>query len=240
MDAAVISPKLFPYSKVRNPDVPSHFGSRYDASGRFLPERGNTVVCHLVEGSETQKALVDARARFLAMPEAAMLAFTPTTSLHMTLFQGVIETRRAPGYWPPELPLDTPIDDMTAVLEQRLVGFHGGPAFRMRVAEALPTGLVLVGASETDRLTLKTWRDRLADLFGYRHPDHDDYEFHITFAYVIERFDDEALIHWQKMLAEVAEDIRQRADVLALCPPAFCSFEDMNHFEELLVIEPQG
>ncbi len=240
MDAAVISPKLFPYSKVRNPGVPSHFGSRYDASGRFLPERGNTVVCHLVEGSETQKALVDARARFLAMPEAAMLAFTPTTSLHMTLFQGVIETRRASGYWPPELPLDTPIDDMTAVLEQRLAGFHGSPAFRMRVAEALPTGLVLVGASETDRLTLKTWRDRLADLFGYRHPDHDDYEFHTTFAYVIERFDDEVLIHWQKMLAEVAEDIRQRAEVLALCPPAFCSFEDMNHFEELLVIEPQG
>lgn len=240
MDAAVISPKLFPYSKVRNPDVPSHFGRRYDASGRFLPERGNTVVCHLVEGSETYKALVDARARFLAMPEAAMLAFTPTTSLHMTLFQGVIETRRAPGYWPPELPLDTPIDDMTAVLEQRLAGFHGGPAFRMRVAEALPTGLVLVGASATDRQALKTWRDRLADLFGYRHPDHDDYEFHITFAYVIERFDDEALIHWQKMLAEVAEDIRQRADVLALCPPAFCSFEDMNHFEELLLIEPQG
>lgn len=240
MDAAAISPNLFPFSQMRNPGVPSHFGSRFDAGGHFLPEPGNTVVCHLVAGSETQKVLVDARARFLAMPEAAMLAFTPISSLHMTLFQGVIETRRKPGYWPPELPLDTPIDDTTAVLEQRLGGFHGGPAFRMRVAEALPTGLVLVGASETDRQALKTWRDRLADLFGYRHPDHDGYEFHITFAYVIKRFDDEALFRWQKMLAEVAEGIRQRADVLALSPPAFCSFEDMNHFEELLVIEPQG
>lgn len=240
MDAAMISPKLFPFSKVRNPGVPAHFGSRYDASGRFLPEPGNTVVCHLIEGSETQRALVDARGRFLAMPEAACLAFTPISSLHMTLFQGVIETRRKPGYWPPELPLDTPIDDTTAVLEQRLVGFQGGPPFRMRVAEVLPTGLVVVGASETDRLALKTWRDRLADLFGYRHPDHDDYEFHITFAYVIERFDEEALIRWQRMLAEVVDDIRRRAELLELCPPAFCSFKDMNHFEELLVIEPQG
>lgn len=240
MDAAAISPKLFPFSKVRNPGDPPHFGSRYDATGRFLPEPGNTVVCHLVEGSETQRALVDARARFLTMPEAARLSFTPISSLHMTLFQGVIETRRKPGYWPPELSLDTPIDDTTALLEQRLGGFQGGPAFRMRVAEALPTGLVLVGASEKDGRALRIWRDRLADLFGYRHADHDVYEFHVTFAYVIERFDDEALLAWQLMLAEIVDDIRRRVDVLELCPPAFCSFRDMNHFEELLVIEPQG
>jgi hypothetical protein len=42
------------------------------------------------------------------------------------------------------------------------------------------------------------------------------------------------------MLAEVVDDIRRRAELLELCPPAFCSFKDMNHFEELLVIEPQG
>lgn len=29
---------------------------------------------------------------------------------------------------------------------------------------------------------MKGWRDALADIFGYRHPDHDTYEFHITFS----------------------------------------------------------
>jgi hypothetical protein len=54
---------------------------------------------------------------------------------------------------------------------------------------------------------------------------------------VIERLEDEALPRWQRMLDEVAADIRDRAPVLELNPPAFCSFDDMNHFEELLVFD---
>jgi hypothetical protein len=73
---------------------------------------------------------------------------------------------------------------------------------------------------------------------GYRHPDHDAYVFHITFAYMIERFDDATILTWQAFLEEVVEEIRQRAPVIALRPPAFCTFEDMNHFEELLALAP--
>jgi Uncharacterized protein conserved in bacteria len=32
------------------------------------------------------------------MPEAGQLAFTPLSSLHMTLFQGIIEYRRTEGF----------------------------------------------------------------------------------------------------------------------------------------------
>lgn len=236
MDAATISANLLRYSKARNTAPPRHFGSRYDASGAFLPEPGNTIVCHLVSGTETERALAGARLRYLAMPEAGQLAFTPLSSLHMTLFQGIVENRRSEGYWPADIPLDTPIDDMSAILSQRLQGFAPGPAYRMRVVEALPTGLTLEGVSASDRLALREWRNRLADLFGYRHPDHDDYVFHITFAYVIDWFTEEALQRWQVMLREVAEDIRRRAPVLDLKPPAFCSFADMNHFEKLAVL----
>lgn len=236
MDPATISPSLLRYSKTRNATPSRHFGRRYDASGRFLPEPGNTIVCHLVTGTETERALAEARRRYLAMPEAGQLAFTPLSSLHMTLFQGIIEYRRTEGFWPADIPLDTSIDDMTAILSQRLQDLAPGPAYRMRVVEALPTGLTLEGATASDRLALKEWRDRLADLFGYRHPDHDDFVFHITFAYVIDWFSDEALQRWQVMLREVAEDIRRRAPVLDLKAPAFCSFADMNHFEELMVL----
>lgn len=236
MDASVISASLLGYLKARNEAPPRHFGRRYDASGKFLPEPGNTIVCHLVSGTETERALAEARLRYLAMPEAGQLAFTPLSSLHMTLFQGIVENRRSEGHWPPDIPLDTPIDDMTAILGQRLQGFAPGPTYRMRVVEALPTGLTLEGATASDRSALKGWRNRLAELFGYRHADHDSYVFHITFAYVIDWFTEEALQRWQVMLREVAEDIRRRVPVLDLRPPAFCSFEDMNHFEKLVVL----
>src|SRR5690606_19715746 len=79
---------------------PKHLGRRYDHAGVFLPEPGNTVVCHLVEDSRSQAAVVEIRRRMMAMPDAGQLAFTPVSSLHMTLFQGILEYRRNLPYWP--------------------------------------------------------------------------------------------------------------------------------------------
>lgn len=234
---AVVSPLLHQYSRTANPNPPTHLGTRYDTAGTFLPEPGNTVVCHIQPGSPTAAALVDARARFLAMPEARNLAFTPISSLHMTLFQGIIEGRRSTPYWPAHLPLETPIDEMIPLMLESLKSFAGGPRFNVQVTDALPTGLKLEGATAADRQALSDWRDGLADLLGYRHPDHDAYVFHITFSYVVERFDDAALPAWQQMLDEVVGDIAARAPVFELQPPAFCAFEDMNHFEELRVFD---
>jgi len=42
------------------------------------------------------------------------------------------------------------------------------------------------------------------------------------------------------MLDEVTEDIRARAPVLELRAPAFCAFEDMNFFDELLVLDQKA
>ena len=238
MDIENLRPELRSYAARFNPVRPAHLGTRYKEDGVFLPEPGNTVVCHLTSGSDSHAAIEAARQRFLAMPDANLLAFTPVSSLHMTLFQGIIEYRRRQPYWPEDLPLETPIDDMTALFLDRLAGFEAPGPFAVEVTDATPAGLALDGVTPEDRATLKLWRDRLANIFGYRHPDHDDYIFHITFAYPLTRFGDEAILRWQDMLADLVREIRERAPLIELNPPAFCSFADMNHFEELLVLEP--
>ncbi len=229
--------ELLIYSKTHNPEPPRHLGIRYRKTGGFLPEPGNTVVCHVTKGSETQRILIEAREKFLAMPEAPQFLFTPITSLHMTLFQGIIEYRRLPEYWPAGIPLDTPIDEMTEIMAERLEAFTMFEPFQVEVVGARPAGLLVDGATERDRKAMRAWRDAFADLLGYRHPDHDDYYFHITFDYVIERLEDEALPRWQAMLDEVTADIRRQMPILELDPPAFCSFDDMNHFHELLIFD---
>jgi hypothetical protein len=172
MDATSFSRDLLNCAKAHHAGPPPYLGRRYDRSGKFLPEPGNTVVCHLVLGSETEKAIIEARARYLAMPEAPQFAFTPISSLHMTLFQGIIEYRRRAPFWPADIPLDTPIEKMTAHFLERLEDFPGGAPFRVHVTKAKPTGLVLEGATAEDRDAMKGWRNALADVFGYRHPDH--------------------------------------------------------------------
>ncbi|MGG7580822.1 DUF1868 domain-containing protein [Rhizobium sp. Nf11,1] len=237
MTAPTFSPELLLYSKTHNQNPPAHLGSRYRRIGGFLPEAGNTIVCHPEKGSTTLTALIEAREKYLAMPEASQFLFTPISSLHMTLFEGVIETRRRQDCWPADLPLDTPIDDMTALLAARLDSFSMAEPFNVAVIGARPSGLLVDGATEKDRRIMRAWRDAIADLLGYRQPNHADYKFHVTFAYPIDWLEDEALPRWQAMLDDVVEDVSRKVPVFELTPPAFCVYEDMNHFHELLIFD---
>ncbi|WFP78114.1 DUF1868 domain-containing protein [Mesorhizobium sp. WSM4906] len=230
-------PSLASFFEGTNPTPPVHLGMRYDTSGNFLLEPGNTVVSHLVTGSPSEAAVIEVRERIRAMPDADRLAFTPISSLHMTLFQGIIEYRRRLPYWPADVPLDTSIDDMTRLYLERLQHFEGKGAFRIKAIGVTPNGLTVAGASAEDDRILRLWRDALSIPFGYRHPDHDTYVFHITFAYQIRRLADERVSAWQDLFDECLAFLDREAPVIELRLPAFCSFKDMKHFEELLVLE---
>jgi hypothetical protein len=188
------------YGKTAHALPPRHLGTRYDRSGAFQPEPGNTVVRHLIEGSETQSVLAEVRDRFRAMPDANKLAFTPVESYHMTLFQGIIEGRRNMPYWPADVAADTPIADMTALYAKRLKLLAPRAPFNVEVTAVVPTGLIVDGVTAEDRHAMADWRNGFAEAFGYRHPDHDSYQFHITMAYVIDWLDDAALPGWRAML----------------------------------------
>lgn len=231
-----IKPSLARYAASSNFDTPRHLGTRYDAKGTFLPEPGNTVICHLVDGSASERAVIEVRNRMLSMPDAGKLTFTPISSLHMTLFQGIIEYRRALPYWPLDVPLNTNIDEMTRLYLDRLNPFGGLGSFKIKVIDVTPVGLTVTGASSEDEALIKKWRDALAVPFGYRHPDHDNYVFHITFAYPVDWLADERLPVWQELLDECLLYLERTAPIVEIHPPAFCSFNDMNHFEELLVL----
>jgi len=81
----LVRPSLAGFFEGTNPTPPVHLGSRYDTSGTFLLEPGNTVVSHLVGGSPSEAAVIEVRERLRAMPDADRLAFTPISSLHMRL-----------------------------------------------------------------------------------------------------------------------------------------------------------
>lgn len=231
-----VPPHLMPFARSTQPQPPRHLGTRYDRRGTFLPEPGNTVVCHLLPDTPESAAIIALRNRMRVMPRADLLAFTPVSSLHMTVFQGIIEYRRKPGYWPPDFDLDTPIPAMTAAMLARLNGFGGCGPFRIKVDEVTPVGLTVSGYGADDAAVLKAWRDAFADVFGYRHPDHDSYRFHITFAYMIDWIPDEDLAAVADALDGFLREIRATAPVITLAPPAFCRFADMNHFEEMKVL----
>ncbi|WP_367646746.1 DUF1868 domain-containing protein [Ruegeria arenilitoris] len=223
------------FAASRNPDVPRRFGQRYNAE-KFLPEAGNTVVCHLDFDASAHKAVLDARKRMMALPEAGRFLFTPAESLHMTVFEGVIETRRTPDTWPRDLDRDASVSSVTDAMIDRLADFSAPSSFAVRVTGCSPTGLALKGATDEDEAKMLAWREALTEPFAYRHEDHDAYQHHMTFAYPITWLPDAVLPIWEAELAAILADLAEAAPVIPLAAPAFCQFADMTRFEELRVL----
>ncbi|UDL88275.1 DUF1868 domain-containing protein [Mesorhizobium sp. PAMC28654] len=67
---ASVRPSLAGFFAGSNPTTPAHLGTRYDTSGNFLVEPGNTVVSHL-GGSPSEAVVLAVRERMMAMLDAA-------------------------------------------------------------------------------------------------------------------------------------------------------------------------
>jgi len=223
-----------------NPRPNGRVGIRFDANGMFLPEPGNTVVRHVVPGSRTEDALIELRRRLRDLPWGDRFAYTDTASYHMTVFEGVIETRRQPESWPKDLPVDAPLEEATTYLAGRLEGFEGPGPFDMRIAEVTPFGLTLTGATDDDEKTARAWRDSLTEPFAWRSPGHDAYTFHVTLAYIVDWIPDEMIPGYKQALTELTAEIQDRIPVVELGPPALCTFADMNGFPPVMHLPGSG
>lgn len=216
--------------------APSHLGSRYNKDG-FLPEAGNTIVCHLDTNNPTHRAVLEARARMQSLPGSQRFLFTPVQSIHMTVFEGVIETRKSKETWPSDMDHGFDIDTVTRGILPRLEAFASPPSFSVRAAGLRPTGLLLAGATAGDEKQMRLWRDALTTPFAYRHDNHDAYRFHMTFAYPLDWIEDDHLALWETEFEKILADLTKAAPIIPLRPAAFCTFNDMTWFEELLVLK---
>ncbi len=229
------NPHILKVAKRNNPNEPARLGQRYSHTA-FLPEAGNTVICHLDTDHPGHRAILHARSRIQALPGAERFLFTPASSLHMTVFEGAIETRRTADAWPSGLDRQADMGDVTTHVIDRLSNFAPPPAFSVRVEKVVPTGLALKGATVRDEKILRAWRDALTKPFGYRHKTHDTYEFHMTFGYCIDWLSDDEVPIWESALKSIHADLVKEAPVVPLKTPAFSRFADMTRFEELLVL----
>lgn len=231
-----ISTDLMAFAASRHAEPPQRLGQRYDAT-RFLPDPGNTVVCHLDFGEPAHSEVLRARARMMALPGAEdVLLFTPEESLHMTVFEGVLDNRRRRDAWPDWITLDAPVDAVTQGLTERFRDFQGESPFAVRASALQLTGLALSGATAADNEALKAWREALTGPFGYRQAEHNTYRHHMTFAYPIKWLPDDLLPIWDAEMRAIYADLTQAAAVIPLRSPAFCRFADMTHFEKLTVL----
>lgn len=217
---------------------PAAVGLKFTPEGKPLICRGNTMICHVDPRSVAHAALVTAQERLRQGPLAQAFTFLPPQSLHMTIFEGVIDYSRRQDRWPGHLPTDAPIDAVTQDFANRLRGTGLAQGFTVR-----PEGIFggfsvrIAGADPHEQTLLRQTRDRLQAASNLIRPDHDAYEFHITLAYNLRWFTPDEAQSVIGLSEAVGAELMALAPCMTLGPVEFCSFDTMHHFERLALID---
>lgn len=217
------------------PEYPSGVPHKFAPDGTVQPFAGNTILCRVPPTSPLYESLFELHTKLAASEFAPLLALLPPESWHMAVFEGVCDQNRAPGYWPAHI---ATLKYCTSLFATRLRTFRlqqGKPPYRLHATgfEPLEAGIAvsLSGKSMMEDRRIRDVRDRLADVLEIRHPNHDDYGFHVDVAYLLRHLSDEQEAGLTALLAAHWEKVPKEIEVETV--PEFCAFSDVASFEHL-------
>ena len=220
------------------PRRPPSVGRKFNADGSPFRFPGNTIISHIPLATPLSDALTSVRDTLAAGSYAHCLALLPPSSYHMTVFEGVTDSSRRAGIWPAGLPFDAPLEASHRYLERQLEGFELDCALplRMRLDEFSlrrdPGATIrLLPLDEQENRKLRRLRDRLSAQLRLRAPDHEQYGFHISLAYLVDWMTPEQQREYIAVQSECFSMLQKRVPLIELGAPEFCVFYDMFAFD---------
>ncbi|QMV18308.1 DUF1868 domain-containing protein [Granulicella sp. 5B5] len=217
---------------------------KFNTNGTRKPFAGNTVICHLPVQCTMRDAMVSLHQELAASPFRHKLGLTSTDSYHMTVFPGANDQDRTAYGWPSYVPLNATIEQCNQTVEERMQAARLRCKLPLRVRVDEPATLNyfaactlrMVPADREENTKLRALRDQLAEVYGFRTKDHDQYTFHITMSYQTARFTAQEQMAYRKILRAHLQHITAAAPVLELGEPEYCIFPDMFRFEPKILL----
>jgi len=227
-----------------NPTLDTSLKFRPDGVARPFP--GNTVICHLPQQCRFRDGAAALREALRTAPFANKLGLLPVESYHMTVFAGANSNDRTHSAWPGGIPIDAPIERCNAIMKERMenVCLEGPFPLRVRIdAESTmrfgrACTLRMTGTDPAAEHVLRNLRNRLADAYRYRAPDHDTYTFHVTIAYQLTDMSPTEMAAYRAILRKATDNLLATTPVLELGLPEYCTFPDMYRFDVEQILQP--
>jgi hypothetical protein len=217
---------------------------KFNPNGTRRPFKGNTVICHLQPQGSTRDAVEQIATDLKRSSLIHKIALLPPESYHMTVYPGANDQGRNITGWPSYVPKDASIEECSRIVGQRMRSFRleCQLPLRMKVDEAKTienpraSTLRMIGTDDGEERKIRRIRDRLVDVFGFRDKNHDEYGFHITLAYQLQRFTPVEQAEYQAILAKNVPLIAASASAFEFSEPEFCTFPDMFRFNIQLLL----
>jgi hypothetical protein len=96
--------------------------------------------------------------------------------------------------------------------------------------------LRMIPATQEENAKLRVVRDQLAEVFGFRTKDHDQYTFHITMSYQLDKLTPGEQVKYRQILRGHIRHIVEAEPVIEIGEPEFCTFPDMFRFEPKVLL----
>lgn len=222
---------------------PAGIPEKFDKDGSVQRFPGNTIVCHLSQTSKLYASLLGLYEKLRASHLSHLYTLLPPPSWHVTIFEGVCDQVRKPGYWPSDLPADASLADCTAHFAEKLSAFDLAcdPPYRMCVQGIDPLeiaiGIRLGFRDAEEEARLRELRARLSHMLKLRHPGHDSYGLHLSMAYLLRHLTDDQKTELSRLILDHLKDAPVNFELGA---PEFCTFEDMFAFKRLFYLKNHG
>jgi hypothetical protein len=212
---------------------------KFNPDGTRRPFAGNTVICHLPAQSAMRDAMIALHDDLKRASYYPKLGLTSTDSYHMTIFPGANDQDRSVSGWPSYVPADASIEICNRMVGERMAKAHLNCELPLRVRVDQPQTLSYETAC-TLRMTpvdndenskLRSIRNQLSEVYGFRSKDHDRYGFHITLSYQLKPFTNQEQEAYRNLLKVHFRRIIDVAPILELGNPEYCTFPDMFRFD---------
>lgn len=208
-------------------------GVKFDLNGAPLKYPGNTVIAD-VRKENPAYGVLNRTGRILKQADfGECFIFLPEDSYHVTIIRGINDNVRKPGFWPPALPLDTPMDQVDDYFE-----VSAGPVpvpqnvrmkfVRLQINEEDVRMCVKPADTEQEQI-LKDYRSQVAQSLGFQLPGHSEYVYHITLAYLLKLPCAEGWTELRRIEEKVGDCLREQ-DCFYLSRPYLAYYDDMMQF----------
>ena len=238
--SSLVSSNLFSQPLSSQPQIPNRDTSlKFNSDGTRRPFAGNTVICHLPVQCAMRDAMLELHSAMEQSSFRQKLGLTSTDSYHMTIFPGANDQDRSVSGWPSYVPADAPIEVCNRMVGERMekARLKCELPLRVRIDQAATTdfhtacSLRMVPIDPEENAKLRSVRDYLGEVYGFRLKDHATYQFHITMSYQMAPFTPDERSAYRELLAKHIRQIINAQPVLELGNPEYCTFPDMFRFD---------
>ncbi|MBU3102273.1 MULTISPECIES: DUF1868 domain-containing protein [Clostridium] len=210
-----------------------HVGKKFNEDGSFRKFPGLTVISKVKINTFESNILNECQQYFMELPFANKFSFLPQNSLHMTVFELVNDQARIPEIWSKYLHLETPMNEVDNFITKVWNNIEKPEIIKMRITGCKVASVIVISLepyTSEDYESLKDFRDITSEKTGVRKPNHDEYKYHISFAYKLEELDDEENLLINGIIRAINERLLKDISYIELKSPELCFYNDMSAF----------